>query len=77
LYTVKITRLPLPRWPLSEGHSEARPGPDIRPPDVYSSEPDALEGARGLVQQGYGVSIGLPDGREWLHAELLHRLNGG
>jgi hypothetical protein len=75
LYTLKITRLPLPRGPLHEGHCETRRGPDIREPDVYPEEADALAGARVLIQQGYGVSIGLSDGREWSHAEVLGRLN--
>jgi hypothetical protein len=73
-YTVKINRLPLPRGPLAEGH----PDPDIRismKPDVYSSEADALNRARVLIQKGCGISIEPPDGREWSHEEILHLLN--
>ena len=75
LYTVQITRLPLPRGPLHERDCEARRGPDIREPDVYSEEADALAGAQVLIQQGYGVSIGLADGGKWSHAEVLGRLH--
>jgi hypothetical protein len=74
LYEVKINRLRLPRGPLAEGY----PDPDITisvKPDTYPSEADALKRARILVQKGCGVSIVLPDGREWAHEEVLRRLN--
>jgi hypothetical protein len=74
LYEVKINRLPLPRGPLAEGHPD--PGITISmKPDTYPSEAGALRRARILVQKGCGISIVLPEGREWAHEEVLRRLN--
>lgn len=74
LYEVKKNRLPLPLGPLAEGHPERKLTISAKP-DVYSSEADALQRARVLVQEGYGISIVLPDGREWSHEEIRRRLN--
>jgi hypothetical protein len=74
LFEIKINRLPLPIGPLAEGHPERQLTISAKP-DVCSSEVDALRRARVLVQKGYGISIVLPDGREWSHEEILRRLN--
>jgi hypothetical protein len=74
LYQVKKNRLPLPRGPLSEGHPERNITISALP-DECSSEADAFRRARTLVQEGYGISIKAPDGREWSHEEILNRLN--
>jgi hypothetical protein len=74
-YEVKINRLPLPLGPLSEGHPDRTLTISARP-DVYSSEVEAFQRARILVQQGHGIAIEeQPDGREWTHVEILRRLN--
>jgi hypothetical protein len=74
LYEVKKNRLPLPLGPLAEGHPQRNLTISARP-DVYSSKIDALQRARVLVQEGYGISIILSDDREWSHDEILRRLN--
>ena len=74
-YQVKINRLPLPIGPLAEGHPEREQTP-INAPNEFQSEVDVLRQARKLVQEGYGISIIDPDGREWPHIEVLRRLNG-
>jgi hypothetical protein len=74
LYEVKKNRLPLPRGPLGEGHPERTLTISAKP-DVYPSETAALQRARDLVQEGYGISILLPDGREWSHEEVVRLLN--
>ncbi len=77
IYHVKL-KLPLPFGPLQEGIPE----PDRRPisfpllaPREFATAADALGHARKIVQEGYGVSITGPDGREWPHVEILRRLN--
>jgi hypothetical protein len=73
-YEVKINRLPLPIGPLAEGHPERKLTISAKP-DVHPSEADAIRRARVLVQEGYGISIVPPDGREWSHEEILRRLH--
>ena len=75
MYMVKVNRLPLPIGPLAEGLPERKLTISAKP-DVYSSEADALLRARVLVQEGYGISIELPDGWEWSHQEIPRRLHG-
>ena len=74
LYEIKKNRLPLPPGPLSERYAERKLTISAKP-DVYSSEAHALQRARVLVQEGYGISIVLSDGREWSHEEIFRRLH--
>jgi hypothetical protein len=73
VYRVTKDRLPLPHGPIAEGHPPREL--TIGVPEEFVSEADAMEYARKLVQEGYGITLIHPDGREWSRAEILRRLN--
>lgn len=74
LYHVIIEKLPLPVAPLRAGHIDR--GLTLSgKPDEYSTESEALNRARALIQAGYRISILDPDGQTWTHEKVLARLS--
>jgi hypothetical protein len=70
MYEISITRLPLPRYPLSEAPAERY---SIAPRHAETEE-EALRICRELVQAGYEIEV-KGSNLHWGHQEVLRRLN--